>query len=57
MTTAMVEGWRQEYGYLDDRYTHEVVPSAKTGLAMDLPTYGVPIDQAAGMAGGMPIRV
>jgi hypothetical protein len=53
----MVEGWRQEYGYLDDRHTREVVPSAKTGLAMGLPTYGMPLDQAGGMAGCMPIRV
>lgn len=57
VTTAMVEGWRQEYGYLDERYTHEVVPSAKTGLAMDLPTYGMPLDQTGGMANLMPIRV
>jgi L-serine/L-threonine ammonia-lyase len=57
VTTAMVEGWRKEYGYLDDRYTHEVVASAKTGLAVDLPTYGVPLDQAGRMASGMPIRV
>jgi L-serine/L-threonine ammonia-lyase len=57
VTTAMVEGWRQEYGYLDDRITHEVVPSAKTGIAFDLPSYGAPLDQAGGMAGCMPIRV
>jgi L-serine/L-threonine ammonia-lyase len=56
VTTAMVEGWRQEYGYLDDRITHEV-PSAKTGLVVDLPTCGVPLDHAGGMAGFMPIRV
>ena len=55
VTTAMVEGWRQEYGYLDGRYTHEVVPSAKTGMALDLATYSTPLDQAGGMAAGMPI--
>jgi L-serine/L-threonine ammonia-lyase len=56
VTTAMVEGWRQEYRYLDDRITHEV-PSAKTGMVMDLPTCGVPLDHAGGMPGFMPIRV
>lgn len=56
VTTAMVEGWRQEYGYLDDRIAQEV-PSAKTGLGVDLPSYGMPLDQAGGMAGFMPIRV
>jgi L-serine/L-threonine ammonia-lyase len=58
VTTAMVEGWRQEYGYLDDRIINEV-PSAKTGLALDLdmPTCGVAMDFAAGgMAGFMSIR-
>jgi L-serine/L-threonine ammonia-lyase len=56
VTTAMVEGWRQEYGYLDDRVTNEV-PSAKTGLALDMPTCGAAMDFAAGgMAGFMSIR-
>ena len=57
VTTAMVEGWRQEYGYLDDRIAHEVVPRAKTGMAFDLPTCGVPLGQAGGMAGLMPVQV
>jgi L-serine/L-threonine ammonia-lyase len=57
VTTAMVEGWRQEYEYLDDRVTHEV-PSAKTGLAldMDMPTCGAAMDFAGGMSGFMSIR-
>jgi L-serine/L-threonine ammonia-lyase len=57
VTTAMVEGWRQEYGYLDDRITNEV-PSAKTGLAldMDMATCGAAMDFAGGMAGFMSIR-
>lgn len=57
VTTAMVEGWRQEYEYLDDRHTREVVPNAKTGLTMDFPTYGMPLDHAGSMANCMPIRV
>jgi hypothetical protein len=34
-----------------------VVPSAKTDMAFDLPTGGVPLDQAGGMPGFMPIRL
>jgi L-serine/L-threonine ammonia-lyase len=59
VTTAMVEGWRQEYGYLDDRVTNEV-PIAKSGLAlnmdMDMPTCGAAMDFAGCMAGFMSIR-
>ena len=59
VTTAMVEGWRQEYGYLDDRIHSTEVPSAKTGLGLEMPTCGVPMDAACagGMSGFMPIRV
>ena len=58
VTTAMVESWRQEYGYLDDRITNEVVPSAKRGLFLDLdmPTCGAAMDFAGGVAGFMSIR-
>lgn len=56
VTTAMVEGWRQEYGYLDERIVaaNNEVPSAKTGL--DMPTCGVPMDVGC-MGSFMPIRV
>jgi len=55
VTTAMVEGWRQEYGYFNDRVINEV-PSAKTGLGLNTPTCGAAMDSTGDMAGFMPIR-
>ncbi|KAM0721656.1 hypothetical protein Q7P37_002581 [Cladosporium fusiforme] len=62
VTTAMVEGWRQEYGYLDERIVaaNNDVPSAKTGHNVPSTSYGggVSLDTMyGGMPGFMPIRV
>lgn len=56
VTTAMVEGWRMEYGYLDERIVaaNNDVPSAKTGF--DVPTNSVSFDMNGPMGNFVPIR-